>query len=303
MFSKVLIATDSSPSSYATLGCADALYMLGTRECVLAQCFMIKEQVAFPDQIKDSIVSSLDTQKEILESKGIKTTVVAELGLAGEQIPKIAEKRNCSLIVAGSHGHNLANEILLGGTAAEIIHQTKKPVLIIHLKADEETGKPLYADNNKNLRHHILYATDFSEHSSLAFEYVCKFVECGTVHVTLLHVQDQARLGIHLKDRLDEFNEIDKQRLEELKKRLVKIGDAEIDIEIPYGSPVSEILKRINGTDVSAVIMGSHGRGFISEIFLGSVSHNVIRHSQSPVLLIPRQIEGADPTKESCNIK
>ncbi|MHB9035768.1 MAG: universal stress protein [Armatimonadota bacterium] len=33
--------------------------------------------------------------------------------------------------------------------------------------------------------------------------------------------------------------------------------------------------------------MGTHGRGFISDIFAGSVSHNVVRLSQSPVLLIP----------------
>lgn len=300
MFSKVLIATDSSPSSFAILGCAKSLYLLGTRECVLAQCFMIKEHVAFPGQIRDYIVSTLDRQKDILEGLGIRTTVAAEVGLPGSRIPRIATERNCSLIVVGSHGHNLASEILLGGTAAEIIHQTTKPILIIHLKTDKETGQPIYVDEKKNIMHHILYATDFSDHSSRAFDYVSKFVECGALHVTLLHVQDKTRLDTHLKNRLEEFNEIDQQRLQVLKDRLEKNGNAQIDIEIPYGSPTSEILKRVNGKDVSVVIMGSHGRGFVSEMFLGSVSHNIARHSESPILLIPRQLEGTDITKESC---
>ena len=52
MFNKVLIATDSSPSSLAVIGCAKSLRLLGARECVLAQCFSIREHVAFPDQIK-----------------------------------------------------------------------------------------------------------------------------------------------------------------------------------------------------------------------------------------------------------
>jgi len=33
--------------------------------------------------------------------------------------------------------------------------------------------------------------------------------------------------------------------------------------------------------------MGSQGRGFIKEVFLGSVSNNVARHSAASVLLIP----------------
>jgi len=35
------------------------------------------------------------------------------------------------------------------------------------------------------------------------------------------------------------------------------------------------------------VVMGSQGRGFIGEVFLGSVSHTVTRHSKVPLLLIP----------------
>jgi len=33
--------------------------------------------------------------------------------------------------------------------------------------------------------------------------------------------------------------------------------------------------------------MGSQGRGFISEVFMGSVSHGVAMHSGAPLLLIP----------------
>jgi nucleotide-binding universal stress UspA family protein len=44
-------------------------------------------------------------------------------------------------------------------------------------------------------------------------------------------------------------------------------------------------------TDLSAasesVVMGSQGRGFLAEVFLGSVSHQVVRRSPVPVLLVP----------------
>ena len=289
MFNKVLIATDSSPSSLAVIGCAKSLRLLGARECLLAQCFSIREHVAFPDQIKAYIEATLDQQRKTLEKQGLRTTVVAEPGLPGSQIPRIAADRHCSLIVVGSHGHNLAGAMFLGGTATEIVHQTTRPVLVIHLEEDGDTGQAVCVGKGQDFRRHILYATDFSDHAHQAFDYVSKIVESGALRVTLLHVQDKARLGTHLKDRLEEFNEIDRGRLKMLKGRLKDIGNAQIDMEIPYGSPTEEILKRAKTGEASLVIMGSRGRGFVSELFLGSVSHNVTRHSETPVLLIPGQ--------------
>jgi len=103
----------------------------------------------------------------------------------------------------------------------------------------------------------------------------------------LLHVQDQARIGKHLEHKLNEFNETDNARLGRLKNDLTQHGVKDVRIEIPYGSPKKEILARIKKGDVSLVVMGSQGRGYLGDIFLGSVSHAVARHSTAPVLLVP----------------
>lgn len=84
-----------------------------------------------------------------------------------------------------------------------------------------------------------------------------------------------------------EFNEIDQARLERLKERLIHIGGREVSIEIPYGSTTREILRAVNNHPYSLIVMGSQGRGFISEVFLGSVSHNIARKAPVPVLLVP----------------
>jgi len=288
MFSKVLIATDSSPASLAVIGCVKSLRLLGTTECVLAQCFLIQEHVAFPEQIKAHIKATLGRQKGFLEAHGFRTTVVVEPGCPAREIPRIAAERKCSLIVIGSHGHNLAHEMFLGGTAAELLHQAIQPILMIRLKLDEDNGQATCGGRGRDLRRHVLYATDFSDHAKCAFDYVSRIVECGARRVTLLHVQDKATLGAHLQDRLEEFNMIDRKRLELLRERLNAIGKAIVTIDIPYGSPVAEILKRAKAEMTSLVIMGSRGRGYVSELFLGSVSHNIARHSEAPVLLIPR---------------
>lgn len=287
MFSRILIATDLSPASLAVTECVRGLRAFGAGECVLVQCFNIREVVPFSEQIKEYIEASLDKQKRILEKQGFATTVEVVPGLPQTEIPRVAEKKHCSLIVVGSHGHNLTGEILLGGVATAIIHHASKPVLIIRLKVSEETGQAICVGGKCDFLKHILFPTDFSDNAEHAFAYVEKTVECGARRVTLLHVQDKAKLGKHLEHRLDEFNETDRNRLERLKARLEEKGNADVRIEIPYGTPTTEILERSREGEADIVIMGSRGRGFISELFLGSVSHNVARHAQAPVLLIP----------------
>jgi hypothetical protein len=49
----------------------------------------------------------------------------------------------------------------------------------------------------------------------------------------------------------------------------------------------AEITRSIGERNAHLVVMGSQGRGFVKELFLGSVSHNVARHSDAAVLLIP----------------
>ena len=90
-----------------------------------------------------------------------------------------------------------------------------------------------------------------------------------------------------MKDRLEEFNRIDTERLERLKAELAQRGVKDVRMELPYGLPKKEIIEHTRKDGVSLVVMGSQGRGYIGELFLGSVSHAVARHSEAPILLIP----------------
>ena len=286
MFSKALVATDLSPASLAVVGCVGGLRALGTSQCVLVHCFDIRQVVPFPQQIKEYIGGTLGKQKDILEKQGFAATVQAVPGLPQVEVPRVAEKEGCSLIVVGSHGYNLGSEILLGGVASAVIHRASMPVLILRLTT-ADNGQPVCVAGKCDFLDHVLFPTDFSDNAERAFAYVESVVKSGARRVTLLHVQDKARLGKHLEHRLEEFNEIDRARLERLKQQLEEDGATDVRIELPYGAPTAEILERARQGRAGLVVMGSHGRGFISEMFLGSVSHNVARHAEAPLLLVP----------------
>ena len=46
---------------------------------------------------------------------------------------KQADKRNCDLIVMGSHGHGVIEEAIIGSTARKVVRRAKKPVLVVRL--------------------------------------------------------------------------------------------------------------------------------------------------------------------------
>ena len=47
------------------------------------------------------------------------------------------------------------------------------------------------------------------------------------------------------------------------------------------------IIDFAKGHDASMIVIGTHSRGIIGKIFLGSVANAVIGHSPIPVLVVP----------------
>lgn len=288
MFSKVLVATDLSAASDRVLHCMKGLIPLGARKAILVHAIGIPHLETMVHGMAHFLEPHLVKQKSILESQGFETEMVLAPGPAVIEVNRIAQERHASLIVVGTHGATLAREMLIGGTAMGIVHQATAPVLVIRLKITEEDGAARCVSACQDLRRHVLFCTDFSDTAERAFQYVERIVESGAGFVTLLHVQDKTRIGRHLEHRLEEFNRTDQERLERLKARLAAAAEVDVRIQIPYGHPVEEILRVAKEEqDDTLIVMGSQGRGFLAQVFLGSVSHHVLRGAPVPVLLVP----------------
>ena len=60
--------------------------------------------------------------------------------------------------------------------------------------------------------------------------------------------------------------------------------DAERRIE--FGDAAAAICRVAEDEHFDLVVIGSHGRGFLKRMVMGSVSHHVLRHAPCPVLVI-----------------
>lgn len=214
---------------------------------------------------------------------GFSVSIEVLLGFPDYEINRLAREKKASLIAVHMTAESLIDDAFVGGVAYEVIQHAEKLVLVMKAKTRDSECEFVCEE----ILTHIIHPTDFSDNAERAFIYVEKLVESGCSKVTLLHVQEQDRIDQYLKDRLEECNEIDRARLERLMERLLAKGAQEFHIEIPYGSTTHEILREMNKTPYSLIVMGSQGRGFISELFLGSISHNIVRKAPVPVLLVP----------------
>lgn len=286
MFRHALLASDLSPASDRMIACIHGLRALSVSRITLLHALGVRHLEEMAKLLAQGAEPHLARQVEALEAQGFRVDSILAPGAPTQEILRVAHERDASMIVVGSQGASLARDRLLGGVAQEVLHRSEVPVFIARLRYLEGPG-PACEMVCQDFLQHVLFATDFSDTADHAFSTLEELVRQGCRRVTLIHVQDESRIGGHLHDRLEEFNRIDTGRLERLASRLGQLGASDIRIRLPYGFPKREILKEAGLEGYSLILMGSQGRGYFGDILLGSLAHHISRHAPIPTLLIP----------------
>ena len=140
----------------------------------------------------------------------------------------------------------------------------------------------------------ILYPTDFSDVSKKAIDYIKQLREGGSETVIVLHVIDERGMRAIERYATGKSMEIEQRIIDDAKKEIKIIEDElknsgfKVKTMIKRGDPLLGILKAEEGENVSVIVIGSHGKSNLEEMFLGSVSEKVSRKCKSPVLIIKR---------------
>lgn len=152
----------------------------------------------------------------------------------------------------------------------------------------------------------ILYATDLSKNSAYAFRYAMNLAEKYDAEIVILHVIEPIPPMVkhYVKGFVDEINWEEKVKyqqemaIERIKKRLEEFCKRETQdapqclalvstILVRPGHPVEEILKAADEEQCDMIILGTHGKGFLKQTFLGSVARSVLDRARKPVFIIP----------------
>ncbi|MBM3770595.1 MAG: universal stress protein [Acidimicrobiia bacterium] len=133
----------------------------------------------------------------------------------------------------------------------------------------------------------ILVPTDFSETSAEALRYGVELARERHAGLILLHVGDAAsQIATEFPLGLD-ASLIDAER-ERILKILTPAEQIAVRPEFVMcsGSPAEEIVRCAVDREVDLIVMGTHGRGGVSHLLLGSVAEKVIRTAPCAVLVL-----------------
>jgi len=134
----------------------------------------------------------------------------------------------------------------------------------------------------------LLLATDLSEASSSATDHAFDLAAQLGAELLVVSVIDPGSLLMpcgRFRARMDQVRE----RQEELAQALVERGRG-LGIEVSFlvwaGDPGDQIVAAAEAERADMVLVGSHGRGAVGRLFLGSVSEHVVRNAPCPVLVV-----------------
>jgi nucleotide-binding universal stress UspA family protein len=137
----------------------------------------------------------------------------------------------------------------------------------------------------------ILVPSDFSPCSDAAVRYGLELARKFGAKLHLLHVvQDPASqpwaaegFALPLLEVVDQWQKDAKARLE----HSIPPGDrVNAVVTCTIASPFAEILRYAADNDVDLIVMGTHGRGGVSHVLLGSIAERVVRRAPCPVLTV-----------------
>jgi len=292
MFARVLFPTDFSLYANAVFACLPDLKSAGLREVVLVG--IIRESdVPLPEsvnresleRVRESIAEQLYIARLALEGKGLRVSTRIEYGNPATQIVRVAQEEHVDLIFMGAQGKTLAQELLLGSTAHEVVRRATVPVLIEKFHVVREMGHVKCSRVCEQMFARVLHPTDFSECAEAAFQVVKHLRTAGTEEVFVLHVQDERVMQNRPAEQLAEFDRHDMARLEALCRALRLFGLKATPV-LRHGIPFRETLKVAEEIGPCLIVLGLYGRSALQEMLMGSTFENILRLARHPVLAI-----------------
>lgn len=203
---------------------------------------------------------------------------VAVLGSPSAALLEAARDVQADLIAVGVGRRWRLNRLLLGGTAERVLRKAAVPVLVV---------KSVLPPAPKVL----LTPTDFSDASLTAVREAADLARHWDARLVLLHViepivetsiwpAEPNTMVLYPAEPVElapEWHSLSE------KVDLRSVRSEQLTVQGYAGPAIVETAHKLSA---DVVVMGTHGRSFVSHAFLGSVTEHVARHADGAVLSI-----------------
>lgn len=217
-------------------------------------------------------------RRQLIADVGVaaeKATILIEEGDPVEVISRIAAKEDCDLIVTGIARNELFGRVGLGRTVNRLLRRSRAPLLIVK----KRSRRPY---------RHTVVATDFSDSSRHALEAAAHIFP--RQELTIFHAYDAPLSGMMPDSALyqSRYRKVVEQDCDAFLQGMKKpdSGWQLPHVLIEPGAPGHLLREYVRDKEVDLVVLGTHGRSAVFEIFLGSVAKQIMDEVSCDTLVI-----------------
>ncbi|WP_106403604.1 universal stress protein [Actinocorallia populi] len=275
----VIVGTDGSPASHAAVAWAadEALRTGRPLRIVHVQEPWTLGLPDIPPPMADEAraVESREILDEAaaLAAKGRPELTVQTENIQGETVRalRLLAERGGELVL-GSRGRGRFAELLLGSTTLRVAGHAARPVVVVR-------GEPA------TRRGEIVVGVAFDHDPTGPLTYAFEAARRRGSRLRAVHAWDvtdtfarQAAEDPSFVDPLDRLTEL-------LESWRVRYPDVKVAEEIVNAHPAAVLSE--SSADADLLVVGTHGRGSLGSLLLGSVGHAVLHHARCPVVIVP----------------
>lgn len=177
-------------------------------------------------------------------------------GHPGQTLAALAAKLDAELVVLGSRGHGPIARLVLGSTAAELVHLIDRPVVVV--RGAVGPGP-------------VLLGLAGTETDGQAIEFAFEFAGRHGSPLHAVHGDHHVRTPSELARVLDPWRE--------------RYSGVEVQTEVVGVKPAHALLERSEGARL--LVVGSHHHNAAHRMLRGSISHATLYHAECPVAVVP----------------
>jgi nucleotide-binding universal stress UspA family protein len=292
----IIAGVDGSPESLRAASVAWQIARAADTQCVLVY--------AVPDvwapggmaplvnsaEVFDVLVSDLRhyIARELGSEIPVATqqSLVARPGRPGVVLDEVAREQAAALVVVGGRHHGALARGLGGSTAHYLVRTSAAPVLVVE------------ASGRKPQR--MLVATDLFAAAGPTLSSAKRYADLLEAQMRVLHVVEPAKFPTVVPLSLDMAAFEDRSRAEF--NRLM-------ELELPHVPPDERVMRRGRADEEIAeeaaawradlVVLGSHGKGWIDRMLIGSTTERLLNRLPTSLLVIPiNQRAARKPTRQ-----
>ena len=177
-------------------------------------------------------------------------------GHPGQALTRLATELNADAVVLGTRGHGPIARLVLGSTAADLVHLLDRPVVVVRAAASPGP---------------VVLGLAGTETDGQAVEFAFEHAVQHGSELLAIHGQHHTRPAGTLEQVLTPWRE--------------RYPSVTVRTEVVTGRPSRALAERSAGARL--LVVGSHHHNAAHRALMGSISHAMLYHAACPVAVVP----------------